>query len=87
MTVSMPRSASRACDVSMRKSDSGVVMRMSGGRRASRARSAGGVSPVRMPMVMPVAARPSRDASRSMPTSGLRRLRSTSTASALSGDT
>ncbi len=71
----------------MRKSDSGVVIRMSGGRFASRARSAGGVSPVRMPMVTSAASRPSRVASRSMPISGLRRLRSTSTASALSGDT
>ena len=41
MTVSIPRSASRACEVSMRNSDSGVVIRMSGGRFASRARSAG----------------------------------------------
>ena len=31
MTVSTERSASRACDVSSRKSDSGVVMRMSAG--------------------------------------------------------
>ena len=31
MTVSTPRSASRACDVSIRNSDSGVVIRMSGG--------------------------------------------------------
>ena len=31
MTVSMPRSASRACEVSSRNSDSGVVIRMSGG--------------------------------------------------------
>ena len=31
MTVSTPRSVSRACEVSSRNSDSGVVMRMSGG--------------------------------------------------------
>ncbi len=33
MTVWMPRSASRAFDVSSRYSDSGVVMRMSAGSR------------------------------------------------------
>ena len=32
ITVSTPRSASRACEVSIRNSDSGVVIRMSGGR-------------------------------------------------------
>ena len=38
---------SRACDVSSRKSDSGVVIRMSAGSRWNRARSRAGVSPVR----------------------------------------
>ena len=47
MSVSTLRSSSRACDVSMRKSDSGVVMRMSGGCRSIAARSFCGVSPVR----------------------------------------
>ena len=36
-------------EVSMRYSDSGVVMRMSGGRRARRRRASALVSPVRMP--------------------------------------
>ena len=87
MTVSMPVSASRIPDVIIKNSDSGVVIRMSGGRRACRARSAGGVSPVRIPIVISVASRPSRPASRWMPTRGLRRLRSMSAASALSGET
>ncbi len=47
ITVSTPRSASRAALVSSRKSDSGVVMRMSGGRRAKLRRSSAGVSPER----------------------------------------
>ena len=37
----------RACEVSSRKSDSGVVIRMSGGSRSIAARSFCGVSPVR----------------------------------------
>ena len=45
--VSIPRSVSRACEVRSRKSDSGVVMRMSGGVRSIRRRSSAGVSPVR----------------------------------------
>ena len=49
MTVSTPRSVSRAAEVSMRKSDSGVVMRMSGGCVTRARRSAGGVSPERTP--------------------------------------
>ena len=48
MTVSTPRSASRAAEVSSRKSDSGVVMRMSGGVRANGRRSSAGVSPERI---------------------------------------
>ena len=47
MTVSTPRSASRALEVSSRNSDSGVVIRMSGGLVASRRRSSAAVSPVR----------------------------------------
>ena len=42
ITVSTPRSASRACEVSIRNSDSGVVISTSGGGVASRRRSAGG---------------------------------------------
>jgi hypothetical protein len=49
ITVSTPRSESRAALVSMRNNDSGVVMRMSGGRRASCRRSSALVSPERRP--------------------------------------
>ena len=45
--MSTLRSSSRACEVSSRKSDSGVVIRMSGGSRSIAARSFCGVSPVR----------------------------------------
>ena len=44
--------ASRALEVSSRNSDSGVVMRMSGGWAGKRRRTSAGVSPVRMPTVM-----------------------------------
>ena len=47
ITWSTCRSVSRAALVSIRYSDSGVVMRMSGGRRAIWRRSSAGVSPVR----------------------------------------
>ena len=47
MTVSIPRRASLAADVSSRKSDSGVVIRMSDGVRANALRSLLEVSPVR----------------------------------------
>jgi hypothetical protein len=80
-----PRSASRRLEVSNRKSDSGVVMRMSDGVRAKARRSSAGVSPVRMLTVMSGRGRPSRSAACRIPVSGARRLRSTSTASALSG--
>lgn len=85
MTVSTPRSESRAAEVSSRNNDSGVVMRMSGGVRAKARRSSAGVSPVRIPTVMSGGVTPSRVAACRMPASGARRLRSTSTASALSG--
>ena len=68
ISVSTPRSSSRACDVRRRKSDSGVVIRMSGGSRSIAARSFCGVSPVRT-------ATRSGDCS---PASGPRRSRSTS---------
>ena len=51
ITASTPRSVSRAADVSIRYSDSGVVMRMSGGFRTRSRRSSGAVSPVRIPTV------------------------------------
>ncbi len=87
ITVVTPRSESRACEVRTRNSDSGVVMKTSGGRVRKRRRSSAGVSPDRTPTVMSGSGRPRRAASRRMPVSGLRRLRSMSTASALSGDT
>ena len=68
ITVSMPRRFSRACEVRSRKSDSGVVMRMSGGVLSIRRRSSAGVSPVRTPT----------ESSERSPASGLRRLRSMS---------
>ncbi len=48
ITVSTPRSVSRAADVSIRYNDSGVVINRSGGRRISFWRSFDGVSPVRI---------------------------------------
>ena len=75
----------RAAEVSSRNSDSGVVIRMSAGRRANSRRSSAGVSPERMATVMSGGGSPSRAAACRMPASGARRLRSTSTASALSG--
>ena len=60
MTVSTPASASRACEVSSRNSDSGVVMRTSVGVRAKARRSSAGVSPERTATVMSGAGSPSR---------------------------
>ena len=87
ITVSTPRSASRACEVSIRNSDSGVVIRMSGGVVWIRRRSCGVVSPDRTPTLTSGTSTPSRSAVCRMPTSGARRLRSTSTARAFSGET
>ena len=70
----------------MRKSDSGVVMRISGGCVTSLRRSAGGVSPDRTPTDTSGTSRPWAAAVRAMPTRGARRLRSTSTPSAFSGE-
>ena len=86
ITVWMSRRTSRALDVSSRYSDSGVVIRMSAGRRWKRARSAAGVSPVRMATSGTWWGRPSSRARRLMPASGARRFRSTSTARAFSGE-
>ena len=85
MTVSTPRSDSRAALVSTRNSDSGVVMKTSGGTLLKRRRSSAGVSPERMPTAMSGTGRSRRCEACRMPVSGARRLRSTSTASALSG--
>ena len=87
ITVSTVRRLSRAALVSSRKRDSGVVMRMSAGARANPRRSAAGVSPLRTAMLTRAAGWPSRAAACRMPVSGAVRLRSTSTASALRGDT
>ncbi len=70
----------------MRKSDSGVVIRMSGGVFTSARRSAAGVSPERTPTLTCGGSDPSRAAAWVIPTSGARRLRSTSTPRALSGE-
>ena len=86
MTVSTLRSASRACEVSSRNSDSGVVIRMSGGAADSLRRSSAAVSPVRTPTRMSGSARPRRRAAWPTPVSGERRLRSMSTARAFSGE-
>ncbi len=86
MTVSTVRRVSRAALVSMRNNDSGVVMRMSGGSLAMARRSADGVSPERTPTLIVGGSVPRRRAAWAMPTSGVRRLRSTSTPSAFSGE-
>ena len=68
ITASTPVRISRTCEVIIRYSDSGVVIRMSGGVRRIAWRSFCGVSPVRSPTVT----------SAPIPCSGARRLRSTS---------
>ena len=70
ITDSTSASVSRAREVSIRYSDSGVVIRMSGGWRSSAARSFCDVSPVRMPTVISSAP--------GIADSGTRRLRSMS---------
>ncbi len=87
ITVRTDRSRSRAAEVSIRNSDSGVVIRMSGGRVTSARRSAGDVSPERTPTVTLGGAWSSRSAVWVIPASGARRLRSTSTARAFKGET
>src|SRR5438067_3812330 len=77
----------RAALVRSRKSDSGVVIRMSGGWRSICRRSRTGVSPVRIATVMGDRAAPMRSACNQMPRRGACRLRSMSTVSALSGET
>jgi hypothetical protein len=86
MTVSTSVRVSRALDVSMRYSDSGVVMRMSGGLVSSARRIACGVSPERTPTLISGGSTPWCRAVCEMPISGARRLRSTSTPRALSGE-
>ncbi len=86
ITVSIPRKPSLARDVSSRNSDSGVVIRMSGGLLASWRRSSAAVSPVRTPTRICGSGRPVRRIAWPTPASGERRFRSMSTASALSGE-
>ena len=86
ITCSTPLRVKRAWLVSIRNSDSGVVMRMSGGRLTKRRRSAAEVSPVRTPTVGSRTVVPSRSAASRMPCSGVRRFFSTSTASARNGE-
>ena len=87
ITVSTLRRVSRAREVSSRNSDSGVVIRMSGGLVIIRRRSSAAVSPVRTATWMSGSSSPSRRAACPMPVSGERRLRSTSTARAFIGET
>ena len=87
ITVSTPASVWRAAEVSIKNSDSGVVISTSGGELISWRRRAGGVSPDRSPTVISGAGRPRCAATLAIPAIGVRRLRSTSTASALSGET
>ena len=87
ITTSTEARIARAWEVRIRNSDSGVVIRMSGGVRPMRARSEAGVSPVRIATSGTWNVSPRRSATRAMPASGARRFRSTSTARALRGDT
>ena len=78
ITCSTPRRISAAWLVRIKYSDSGVVIRMSGGLRTRWRRSSAGVSPVRTPTSIRGAGSPSRSAARPIPASGARRFRSTS---------
>ena len=86
ITVSTEAKMPAAFDVSIKYADSGVVINTSGGLRSCRLRSDCGVSPDRIPMEMSGSSTPKRCATRAMPASGTRRLRSISTPSAFSGE-
>lgn len=86
MTVCTSVRVSRALEVSIRYSDSGVVMRMSGGFVSRARRIACGVSPERTPTLISGGSIPACRAVCEMPIRGARRLRSTSTPRALSGE-
>ncbi len=73
--------------VTSRYSDSGVVMRKSGGRRSIAARSAMAVSPVRTATLTSGAGMPSSAATAAISRSGASRFCWMSTASAFSGET
>ena len=88
MTVSTVRSTARLrAAVTIRYSDSGVVMRKLGGRRTMRARSLLVVSPVRTATVSSGAGKPSSAATSAISRSGRSRFSAMSTARARSGDT
>jgi hypothetical protein len=78
-----PSRAGARAEVSSRNSDSGVVMRTSGGVRAMRARSAAACPPSARATVGIDGARRAAPAAAVMPARGARRLRSTSVASGL----
>ena len=86
MIVSTPSRMSRAREVSIRKSDSGVVISTSGGSFSMRARSRDSVSPDRIATVTVWWAVPSLAATAEIPASGALKFRSTSTPSAFSGE-
>ena len=81
-----PNAEIASLEVSSRYKDSGVVIRMSAGWRRNRARSAGGSVACANRDSTAHGTEPRRCAACAMPTSGARRLRSTSTASALIGE-
>ena len=87
ITVSTPPNISRARLVSSRNSDSGVVIRMSAPDLMNARRSPAEVSPERTATVMSGSGNPRALDSPRIPASGERRFRSTSTASAFSGET
>ena len=71
MTCETDRKVSRARLVSIRWSDSGVVIRMSGGLRTSLCRSADGVSPLRTATAIGARGVPSRSERAEDPSKGL----------------
>ena len=88
MTVRAVDSACRLRgEVSRRKRDSGVVMRRCGGRRVIRARSAGGVSPVRRAARISGVGAPAAAARRRISASGISRFSRMSALRAFSGET
>lgn len=88
MTVRTPRRRARLRSaVSIRYSDSGVVMRMWGASRRMAARAAGVVSPVRRAVLIAGVGWPRARAASAMPASGSSRLRWMSEESAFSGET
>ena len=88
MSVRTPDSPRRPdSEVRRMKRDSGVVMRICGGRLALSARSFGGVSPVRTAARISAKGRPISRAVSAISASGSNRLWRTSLVSAFSGDT